>query len=40
MIKLVSPLHQVANDRNQVAPHGAADAAIIHLEDFFVCIGW
>jgi len=30
--------HQVADNPDQVAPHGAADATIIHLKDFFIGI--
>ena len=29
-------LEQIADDTDQVAAHGAADAAVVHLEDFFV----
>ncbi len=27
---------QVAEDADEVAAHGAADAAVVHLEDFFL----
>ena len=36
VVELVAPLHQVAEDADQVAAHGAADAAVVHLEDFFL----
>ena len=35
-VELVAPLDQVAENPDQVASHGAADAAVVHLEDFFV----
>lgn len=28
--------HEAGHDANEVAAHGAADAAIVHFEDFFV----
>jgi hypothetical protein len=31
-------LHQIANDANQIAPHGAANAAIVHFKNFFIGI--
>ncbi len=34
----VAPLHQPADDADQVAAHGAADAAVVHLEHFLVGI--
>ena len=37
-VELVAPLDQVSQDADQVASHGAADAAVVHLEDFFVGI--
>ena len=33
---LLAPLHQAADDADQVAAHGAADAAVVHLEHFLV----
>ena len=36
VVELVLPLHQVAEDADQVAAHGAADAAVVHLEDLFL----
>ena len=35
-VELVAPLHQPADDADQVAAHGAADAAVVHLEHFLV----
>jgi hypothetical protein len=35
VIEFIAPLHQVAEDSNQIAAHGAANAAVVHLEDFF-----
>jgi hypothetical protein len=37
-VELVATLHQVAQDADQVAAHGAADAPVVHLEDLFVGI--
>ncbi len=28
---------EIPDDADQVSPHGAADAAVVHLEDLFVC---
>ena len=36
VVEPVAPLHQVAEDADQVAADGAADAAVVHLEDFFL----
>ena len=36
VIELVAPLHQVAEDADEIAAHGATDAAVVHLEDFLV----
>lgn len=36
MVKLITLLHQVADDTNQVAPHRTANAAVIHLKDSFI----
>ena len=35
-VELVLALHQPFDDADQVAAHGAADAAVVHLEDFLV----
>ena len=35
-VQLVGALHQPADDADQVAAHGAADAPVVHLEDLFV----
>src|ERR1019366_5695330 len=35
-VKLVAPLHQAVDDADQVAAHGAADAAVVHLEHLLV----
>ena len=35
-VELALALHQAGQDADQVAAHRAADAAIIHLEHFFV----
>ena len=32
----LAAFHQVAEDADQVAADGAADAAVVHLEDFFL----
>ena len=37
-VELVLALHQAFDDADQVAAHGAADAAVVHLEDFLVGI--
>ena len=37
-IKLVAPLHQPAQDADQITAHRAADAAIVHLKHFFIGI--
>jgi hypothetical protein len=31
-------LHQALDDADEIAAHGAADAAVVHLEDFFLGI--
>ncbi len=36
VVELVAPLHQVAEDADEVAADGAADAAVVHLEDLFL----
>ena len=35
-VELALALHQPVEDADQVAAHGAADAAVVHLEDFLV----
>ena len=35
-VELVLPLHQVAEDADEIAAHRAADAAVVHLKDFLV----
>ncbi|MNX84505.1 hypothetical protein D3C86_1163060 [compost metagenome] len=35
VVELVLALHEVAEDPDEVTTHGAADAAVIHLEDLF-----
>jgi hypothetical protein len=35
-VELALALHQTVDDADQVAAHGAADAAIVHLEHFLV----
>src|SRR5215831_3289736 len=35
-VELTLPAHQPVDDAHEVAAHGAADAAVVHLEDFFV----
>ena len=35
-VELALALHQAVEDADEVAAHGAADAAIVHLEHFFV----
>ena len=37
-IELVPPFHQVSKDADEVPPHGAADATVIHLEEFLLRI--
>ena len=37
-VEAAAALHQPGENADQVAAHGAADAAVIHLEDFFVGI--
>ena len=34
-----APLPQIAEDTNQVAAHGAADATIVHLDDLLLAAG-
>ena len=36
VVELVLAPHQAPEDADQVATHGAADAAVVHLEDLFV----
>jgi hypothetical protein len=36
MYRTCPALHQVAEDADQVAPDGAADAPVVHLEDLFL----
>ena len=36
VIELVAPLEKVAEDSNQVAAHGAADAAVVHFKKLLV----
>ena len=36
IVEFVSTLHQVAEDTNEIATHGAADTAVVHLEDFLI----
>ena len=35
-VELALALHQAVDDADEVAAHGAADAAVVHLEDFLV----
>ena len=35
-VELALALHQAVEDAHEIAAHGAADAAIVHLEHFFV----
>ena len=35
-IEFAAPLHQPLEDADEIAAHGAADAAVVHLEDFLV----
>ena len=35
-VEAARPLHQPLDDADEVAAHGAADAAVVHLEDFLV----
>ena len=35
-VKLALALHQAFDDANEIAAHGAADTAIVHLKDFFI----
>src|SRR5262249_44343057 len=35
-VELAFPAHQPVDDAHEVAAHGAADAAVVHLEDFFI----
>ena len=37
-VELVAPLHQAADDADQVAAHGATDAAVVHLEHFLIAV--
>ena len=36
VVELVPPLHQVAEDADEVAADGAADAPVVHLEDLLL----
>jgi hypothetical protein len=38
MVELLSFLHQVAEDADQVSSNRAADTAIIHFQNLFVSI--
>ena len=38
MVALVAAFHQAADDADEIAAHGAADAAVIHFEDFLLGI--
>src|SRR2546421_114166 len=35
VVKFVLAFHQIAQDTDQITAHGAANAAIVHLKDFF-----
>src|SRR5260221_447419 len=35
-VEFALPAHQPVNDAHEIAAHRAADAAVVHLEDFFV----
>lgn len=35
IVELVAPFHQVADDADQIASNGAADASVVHLKYFF-----
>src|SRR5262245_13366497 len=35
-VELALPAHQPVDDAHEVAAHGAADAAVVHLEHFFI----
>ena len=35
-VEPAAPAHQPLDDADQIAAHGAADAAVVHLEDFLV----
>ncbi len=35
-VEFFSPLHQPADNADQIPPHRAADAAVIHLENFLI----
>src|SRR5207247_1725462 len=35
-VELALPFHQAAEDAHEIAAHGAADAAVVHLEHFFI----
>ena len=35
VVELVSTLHQIAQNSNQISANGAADAAVVHLENLF-----
>jgi hypothetical protein len=37
MVEAIAPPHEGAEDANEIAPHRAADAPIVHLEDLFLC---
>jgi hypothetical protein len=36
MVKGFAAFHQIAKNPNQIAAHGAANAAIVHFKDFLV----
>jgi hypothetical protein len=38
VVELVAAFHQAADDANEIAAHGVADAAVIHFEDFLIGI--
>ena len=38
VIKFVSPLHQIAEHPDQIAPNGAADTTVGHFKDFLISI--
>ena len=38
LVELILPFHEVAEDADEVASHGAADAAVIHFEQLLIGI--
>jgi hypothetical protein len=38
MVKLVAALHEVPKNADQIPAHCAADAPIVHLKQFLLCI--